>query len=74
MNIILFTTLHGRPGSLNLSRPRCYIPLLSLVFMICGLLLYTGYRLGDAGSTVAGREGAGDGPARVAGRDGKAAA
>lgn len=46
MNIILFTTVHGRPGSLNLSRPRCYVPLLSAVLLVCSLLFYTGYRLG----------------------------
>lgn len=46
MNIILFTTVHGRPGSLNLSRPRCYVPLLSAVLLTCSLLFYTGYRLG----------------------------
>lgn len=52
MNIILFTTVHGRPGSLNLSRPRCYVPLLSLVFLVCGLLLYSGYRLGGAAAVA----------------------
>ncbi|MBI5461917.1 MAG: peptidoglycan DD-metalloendopeptidase family protein [Gammaproteobacteria bacterium] len=46
MNIILFTTADGRPGSLNLSRPRIYLPLLGLVALVCSLLMYTGYRLG----------------------------
>lgn len=46
MNIILFTTADGRPGSLNLSRPRVYLPLLGLMALACSLLMYTGYRLG----------------------------
>ncbi len=46
MNIILFTTLQGRPGSLNLSRPRLYLPILALIAMVCSLLFYSGYRLG----------------------------
>ena len=46
MNIILFTTLHGRPGSLNLSRPRVYVPALLLLFAFLGLTGYAGYRLG----------------------------
>lgn len=47
MNIILFTTVQGRPGSLNLSRPGFYLPMLAAVGLICSLLFYTGYRLGD---------------------------
>ncbi|RMG29509.1 MAG: M23 family metallopeptidase [Gammaproteobacteria bacterium] len=46
MNIILFTTLHGRPGSLNLSRPRVYLPLLGVLFAFLALTGYAGYRLG----------------------------
>ncbi|MFN2308151.1 MAG: M23 family metallopeptidase [Gammaproteobacteria bacterium] len=49
MNIILFTTVHGRPGSLNLSRPRCYIPLLLAILVFCGLLVYGGYHLAGPG-------------------------
>lgn len=54
MNIILFTTVHGQPGSLNLSRPRIYLPLLGLLALVCSLLVYTGYRLGAAPEQVAG--------------------
>ncbi|MBZ0072656.1 MAG: M23 family metallopeptidase [Thiohalobacteraceae bacterium] len=50
MNIILFTTVHGRPGSLNLSRPRFYLPMLAMVALVCALVAYTGYRVGMAGS------------------------
>ncbi len=46
MNILLFTTLHGRPGSLNLSRPRVYVPILLVLFTFLGLTGYAGYRLG----------------------------
>lgn len=46
MNIILFTTVHGQPGSLNLSRPRIYLPLLGMLSLVASLLVYTGYRLG----------------------------
>ena len=53
MNIILFTTSQGVPGSLNLSRPRIYLPLLGLVAMVCSLLVYTGYQLGSAEPVVA---------------------
>lgn len=52
MNIILFTIADGRPGSLNLSRPRIYLPLLGLVALVCSLLVYTGYRLGGTASAV----------------------
>lgn len=52
MNIILFTTVHGRPGSLNLSRPRIYVPLLALVCLIGGLLVYGGYRFGGGAQTA----------------------
>lgn len=48
MNIILFTTVHGRPGSLNLSRPRIYLPLLGMLALVSSLLIYMGYRLGAA--------------------------
>jgi len=34
------------PGSLNLSRPGFYLPVLAMVAMVCSLLFYTGYRLG----------------------------
>ncbi len=51
MNIILFTTVHGRPGSLNLSRPQFFMPFLAGVMLFCSLLMYTGYKLaGTAGS------------------------
>ena len=50
MNIILFTTVHGRPGSLNLSRPRFYLPMLAMVALVCALVAYTGYRVGMAGA------------------------
>lgn len=50
MNIILFTTANGRPGSLNLSRPRVYLPLLGMLALVCSLLVYTGYRLGGTAS------------------------
>lgn len=53
MNIILFTTVHGRPGSLNLSRPRFYVPLLAMLAMVCSLLVYLGYQLGGAGMELA---------------------
>lgn len=46
MNIILFTTADGRPGSLNLSRPRIYLPLLGMLLLAGSLLTYAGYRLG----------------------------
>lgn len=46
MNIILFTTSQGRSGSLNLSRPRIYLPLLGLLALFSSLLVYMGYRLG----------------------------
>ena len=52
MNIILFTTVQGRPGSLNLSRPRIYLPLLALVCLIGGLLVYGGYRFGGGTQTA----------------------
>ncbi|BCO33055.1 hypothetical protein TspCOW1_31580 [Thiohalobacter sp. COW1] len=47
MNIILFTNLHGRPGSLNLSRPRIYVPLLSLGLFLAASLFYLGFQLGQ---------------------------
>ena len=46
MNIILFTTVQGRPGSLNLSRPRIYVPLFALACLLASLLVYVGYRVG----------------------------
>ena len=52
MNIILFTTVDGRPGSLNLSRPRIYLPLLGLLALTGSLLLYMGYRLGAPAEPV----------------------
>lgn len=48
MNIILFTTVHGRPGSLNLSRPRIFLPLLGALALVSSLLVYAGYWLGAA--------------------------
>jgi murein DD-endopeptidase MepM/ murein hydrolase activator NlpD len=53
MNIILFTTSRGVPGSLNLSRPRIYLPLLGLVALVCTLLVYTGYQFGSTDPSVA---------------------
>lgn len=53
MNIILFTTVHGQPGSLNLSRPRIYLPLLGLLLLVGSLLVYAGYRLGAAPEQIA---------------------
>ncbi|MDV3237496.1 MAG: M23 family metallopeptidase [Gammaproteobacteria bacterium] len=50
MNIILFTTVHGRPGSLNLGRPQFYLPLLAMVTVVCALVAYAGYRVGMAGA------------------------
>lgn len=50
MNIILFTTVHGRPGSLNLSRPQFYLPMLAAVTLVCALVAYAGYRVGSAGA------------------------
>jgi len=50
MNIILFTTVHGRPGSLNLSRPGFYLPMLAAATLVCALLAYAGYRIGIAGA------------------------
>ena len=47
MNIILFTNLHGRPGSLNLSRPRIYVPLLSLGLFLAAGLFYLGFQIGQ---------------------------
>lgn len=46
MNIILFTTVNGRPGSLNLSRPQIYLPVMAMISLVCSLLLYAGYQLG----------------------------
>lgn len=51
MNIILFTTLQGRPGSINLSQKRVFVPLLLAILCASTLLVYTGYR---AGSQVGG--------------------
>lgn len=51
MNIILFTTVHGRPGSLNLSRPQFFIPVLAGVMLFCSLLMYAGYKLGGTAVT-----------------------
>lgn len=54
MNIILFTTLKGRPGSINLSQRRVLVPLLLFLFCTSILLVYTGYRFGDqSGAQVA---------------------
>lgn len=53
MNIILFTTLDGRPGSLNLGRPRVYLPLVGALVLAASLLLYMGYRLGESAGPVA---------------------
>ncbi|WJW74944.1 M23 family metallopeptidase [Thiohalobacter sp. IOR34] len=50
MNIILFTHVHGRPGSLNLSRPRVYLPLSALALVVASLLVFAGYQWGAAGS------------------------
>lgn len=54
MNIILFTTLKGRPGSINLSQRRVLVPLILTIFCTSVLLVYTGYRFGSqAGAPVA---------------------
>lgn len=53
MNIILFTTSRGTPGSLNLSRPRIYLPLLGMLALVSSLLVYAGYQLGGAVPVVA---------------------
>ena len=46
MNIILFTNLHGRPGSLNLSRPRIYVPLAGLGLLLIASVFYLGFTVG----------------------------
>ncbi len=48
MNIILFTNVHGRPGSLNLNRPTFYVPALLLVLLLLAAAVAAGYRLGLA--------------------------
>lgn len=48
MNIILFTTVQGRPGSLNLSQARVYVPIFTVLMTVSVLLVYGGYRLGVA--------------------------
>ncbi len=53
MNIILFTNVHGRPGSLNLSLPRIYIPLFSFAFVFFSALIYLGYSWGQTTSNLA---------------------
>ncbi|HKK13189.1 MAG TPA: M23 family metallopeptidase [Gammaproteobacteria bacterium] len=45
MNIILFTRTGGRTGSLNLSRPRVYVPFLLMFALLCGGLVFGGYQL-----------------------------
>lgn len=45
MNIILFTSPHGRPGSLNLSQRRVFVPVVLVLLAACALLVYAGYRL-----------------------------
>jgi len=52
MNIILFTNVHGRPGSLNLSLPRIYIPLMSAALILLASLVYLGFSWGQATSRV----------------------
>lgn len=52
MNIILFTNVHGRPGSLNLSLPRIYIPLTLFGISVFAALVYLGYSWGHTASRV----------------------
>ncbi|MGA7802595.1 MAG: M23 family metallopeptidase [Gammaproteobacteria bacterium] len=57
MHIILFTNSSGRPGSLNLSRPRFYLPFLGCLLLFAAALVYGGYVLGqwrfDSGTSLA---------------------
>ena len=46
MNIILFTSLHGRPGSLNLGQRRVLVPIIVILLILCALLIFSGYWLG----------------------------
>lgn len=52
MNIILFTNLHGRPGSLNLSRPGIYVPVVGLCLLAISSVFYLGFQLGTAQESV----------------------
>ncbi len=52
MNIILFTHAHGRPGSLNLSQPRVYVPLLVGLVCLASLLVFLGFKWGSAAARV----------------------
>ncbi len=52
MNIILFTSSRGVPGSINLSRPRVFVPLLGVLALFSALLVYTGYQAGSAAPAI----------------------
>lgn len=60
MHIILFTNSSGRPGSLNLSRPRFYLPFMFCCLLLAAGLVYGGYLLGqwriDSGTNVAEKD------------------
>ena len=52
MNIILFTHAHGRPGSLNLSQPRVYLPVFAGLLCLASLLVFLGYKWGTSAARV----------------------
>lgn len=48
MNILLFTNRRGRAASIALGRLHFLLPLVAGLLLLCGALLYGGYRLGVA--------------------------
>ncbi len=52
MNVILFTNVHGRPGSLNLSRPGVYLSLFGGLLLVAALLVWLGFSWGTRTAKV----------------------
>lgn len=57
MKFLLYTTAHGRAGSIQLGRPSVYLPILGLLLALIGGVGYLGYRLGTASPQVASAPG-----------------